>query len=148
MISYSSWNGLKDHANHYLITTKLKGTGTDSYGTPDLGFQGFVVSDWQAINQISTDYNYDVRTAINAGIDLVMVPDDYKTFISTLDTEIKAGHISMSPIDDAVTRILTAKFAAGWVMETPTNRRRNPPAGERGPRQSEPQTERGSRAVV
>jgi beta-glucosidase len=84
MISYSSWNGLKDHANQYLITTKLKGTGTDSYGTPNLGFQGFVVSDWQAINQISTDYNYDVRTAINAGIDMVMVPDAYKTFISTV----------------------------------------------------------------
>ena len=74
MVSYSSWNGLKDHANQYLITTKLKGTGTDGNGTPNLAFQGFVVSDWQAIDQISSDYNYDVRTAINAGIDMVMVP--------------------------------------------------------------------------
>src|SRR5437660_10057867 len=117
MISYSSWNGLKDHANQYLITTKLKGTGTDSYGTPNLGFQGFVVSDWKAIDQISSDYNYDVRTAINAGIDMVMVPDAYKTFISTLDTEIKAGNIPLSRIDDAVTRILTDKFAAGMFTQ-------------------------------
>src|SRR5260370_40100099 len=120
MISYSSWNGLKDHANHYLITTKLKGTGTDSYGTPDLGFQGFVVSDWQAINQISTDYNYDVRTAINAGIDLVMVPDNYKTFISTLDTEIKAGDLPLSRIDAAAARLLTAQLPAGVCPQTHT----------------------------
>src|SRR2546430_8380785 len=129
MISYSSWNGLKDHANQYLITTKLKGTGTDSYGTPDLGFQGFVVSDWQAINQISSDYNYDVRTAINAGIDMIMVPDNYKTFISTLDTEIKAGNIPMSRIDDAVTRILTAKFALGLFTQPYTNRSYTPNVG-------------------
>ena len=122
MASYSSWNGLKDHANQYLITTKLKGTGSDSYGTPNLGFQGFVVSDWQAIDQISSNYNYDVRTAINAGIDMVMVPDNYKTFISTLDTEIKAGNIPMARIDDAVTRILTAKFALGLFTQPYTNR--------------------------
>src|SRR5262249_2343944 len=71
MISYSSWNGLKDHANQYLITSVLKG---------ELGFRGIVVSDWAGINQISADYAYDVRTAINAGIDMVMVPDIYKTF--------------------------------------------------------------------
>src|SRR2546421_8087160 len=129
MISYSSWNGLKDHANHYLITDKLKGAGTDSYGTPNLGFQGFVVSDWQAIDQISSDYNYDVRTAINAGIDMVMVPDAYKTFISTLDTEIKAGNIPVSRIDDAVTRILTAKFAAGLFTQPKTDRRYTPHVG-------------------
>src|SRR5256884_2158622 len=113
MISYSSWNGLKDHANQYLITTKLKGTGTDSYGTPDLGFQGFVVSDWQAINQISSDYNYDVRTAINAGIDMIMVPDNYKTFISTLDTEIKTANIPIFRCHTAVTLRLTTKVAIG-----------------------------------
>src|SRR5260221_12168581 len=77
MISYSSWNGLKDHANQYLITTKLKGTGTDSNGVSNLGFAGFVVSDWAAITQISPDYNYDVRTRINAAIALVMVTDNY-----------------------------------------------------------------------
>src|SRR5258708_8818219 len=123
MISYSSWNGLKDHANQYLITTKLKGTGTDSYGVPNLGFQGFVVSDWGGINQISSDYNYDVRTAINAGIDMVMVPDNYKTFISTLDTEIKAGNIPISRIYHAVTPILTAKVAPGLCAHPQTDGR-------------------------
>ena len=122
MISFSSWNGIKDHANRSLITDKLKGTGADPYGTPNLGFPGFVVSDYQAIDKISSDYTYDVRTAINAGIDMVMVPDDYKTFISTLDNEIKAGHIPMSRINDAVTRILRAKFAAGLFTQPYTNR--------------------------
>src|SRR5256712_5454827 len=148
MISYSSWNGLKDHANQYLITTKLKGTGTDSNGTPDLGFQGFVVSDWQAINQISTDYNYDVRTAINAGIDLVMVPDDYKTFISTLDTEIKAGNIPMSRIDDAVTRILTAKFASGLFTQPYTDRSYTPNVGSAAHRAVARQAERESLVLL
>src|SRR5258708_2840075 len=145
MISYSSCNELKDHANQYLITTKLKGTGTDSNGTPNLGFQGFVVSDWKAIDQIASDYNYDVRTAINAGIDMIMVPDAYKTFISTLDTEIKAGNIPMSRIDDAVTRILTAKFALGLFTQpytdrsyTPTLAPPHPPAIPPPPRQPPP----------
>jgi beta-glucosidase len=148
MISYSSWNGLKDHANHYLITDKLKGTGTDSNGTPDLGFQGFVVSDWQAIDQISSDYNYDVRTAINAGIDMVMVPDDYKTFISTLDTEIKAGNIPRSRIDDAVTRILRAKFAAGLFTQPYTNRNYIPTVGSAAHRAVARQAERESLVLL
>lgn len=148
MISYSSWNGLKDHANQYLIMTKLKGTGTDSYGTPDLDFQGFVVSDWQAINQISSDYNYDVRTAINAGIDMVMVPDDYKTFISTLDTEIKAGNIPMSRIDDAVTRILTAKFALGLFTQPYTDRSYTPNVGSAAHRAVARQAERESLVLL
>jgi beta-glucosidase len=85
-----------------LITTVLKG---------ELGFQGIAVSDWAGINQISSNYATAVRTAINAGIDMVMVPDNYKTFISTLRNEVNAGTIPMSRIDDAVTRILNAKFA-------------------------------------
>jgi beta-glucosidase len=102
MISYSSWNGVKSHGNQYLITTVLKG---------ELGFQGIVVSDWAGINQISSNYATAVRTAINAGIDMVMVPDNYKAFISTLRSEVNAGNIPISRIDDAVTRILNAKFA-------------------------------------
>jgi beta-glucosidase len=102
MISYSSWNGVKVHGNQYLITTVLKG---------ELGFAGIVVSDWAGVNQISSDYATAVRTAINAGIDMVMVPDNYKTFISTLRTEVNAGRVSLSRINDAVTRILNAKFA-------------------------------------
>jgi beta-glucosidase len=113
MISYSSWNGVKDHGNQYLITTVLKG---------ELGFQGIVVSDWAGIDQLPGDYASDVRTAINAGIDMVMVPSNYKTFISTLRTEVTAGRIPMSRIDDAVTRILNAKFALGLFSQPFTDR--------------------------
>ncbi len=148
MISYSSWNGLKDHANQYLISTKLKGTGTDSNGTPNLNFQGFVVSDWQAIDQISSNYNYDVRTAINAGIDMVMVPDAYKTFINTLDTEIKAGNISMARINDAVTRILTAKFSLGLFTQPYTNRSYTPNVGSAAHRAVSRQAERESLVLL
>jgi beta-glucosidase len=148
MISYSSWNGLKDHANQYLITTKLKGSGTDSNGTANLGFQGFVVSDWQGINQISSDYNYDVRTAINAGIDMVMVPDNYKLFISTLDTEIKAGNIPMARVDDAVTRILTAKFAAGLFTQPYTDRTYTSTVGSAAHRAVARQAERESLVLL
>src|ERR1051325_7012972 len=113
MISYSSWNGAKDHGNEYLITTVLKG---------ELGFQGIVISDWAGIDQLPGDYASDVRTAINAGIDMVMVPSNYKTFISTLRTEVTAGRIPMSRIDDAVTRILNAKFALGLFSQPYTDR--------------------------
>jgi beta-glucosidase len=113
MISYSSWNGAKDHGNLYLITTVLKG---------ELGFQGIVVSDWAGIDQLPGDYASDVRTAINAGIDMVMVPSNYKTFISTLRNEVTAGNIPMSRINDAVTRILNAKFALGLFSQPLTNR--------------------------
>src|SRR5215212_1225603 len=113
MISYSSWNGAKDHGNQYLITTVLKG---------ELGFQGIVVSDWAGIDQLPGDYASDVRTSINAGIDMVMVPSNYKTFISTLRNEVTAGNIPMARIDDAVTRILNAKFALGLFSQPLTNR--------------------------
>ena len=65
MVSYSSWNGLKMHANKYLLTDVLKG---------EFGFQGFLVSDWAAIDQISPDYKTDVEQSINAGLDMIMIP--------------------------------------------------------------------------
>ncbi|ADD45192.1 glycoside hydrolase family 3 protein [Stackebrandtia nassauensis] len=95
---------VKMHANDELINGVLK---------QELGFQGFVISDWKAIDQIPGDYASDVRTSINAGVDMVMVPYDYKTFISTLISEVNAGRIPMERIDDAVTRILTAKEKLG-----------------------------------
>jgi beta-glucosidase len=113
MISYSSWNGAKLHGHQYLITTVLKG---------ELGFQGIVISDWAGIDAISGDYPTAVRTAINAGIDMVMVPSNYKTFISTLRNEVNAGRVPMSRIDDAVLRILTKKFALGLFTKFRTDR--------------------------
>ncbi len=113
MISYSSWNGAKMHGQQYLITTVLKG---------ELGFNGIVVSDWAGIDQLPGDYASDVRTAINAGVDMVMVPSAYQTFISTLTAEVNAGRVPMSRINDAVTRILTQKFALGLFTKYKTDR--------------------------
>ncbi|WP_394846727.1 glycoside hydrolase family 3 C-terminal domain-containing protein [Pendulispora brunnea] len=104
MASFSSWNGTKMHAQKYLLTDVLK---------KELGFKGFIVSDWHAIEQIPGDYPYQVRTSINAGIDMVMVPFDYKPFITTLKAEVQAGNVAQSRIDDAVSRILREKFRFG-----------------------------------
>ena len=104
MVSYSSWGDDKMHSQGYLITDVLKG---------ELGFAGFVVSDWGAIDQISNDYDEAVVAAINAGIDMNMVPYDYRRFISTLTRAVESGDVPESRIDDAVRRILTVKFDLG-----------------------------------
>ncbi len=104
MASLSSWGGRKMHAHRYLLTDVLKG---------ELGFRGFIASDWEGINPISKDYSVAVVTAINAGIDMVMVPYDYSTFIETLRRAVERGDVPMERVDDAVRRILTAKFMLG-----------------------------------
>jgi beta-glucosidase-like glycosyl hydrolase len=108
MASFSSTDlgdgPLKTHADSYLINDVLKG---------ELGFDGFVVSDWQGVDQVSEDYAEAVRTSINAGIDMVMVPFEYRRFIDTLVAEVDSGGVSEERIDDAVSRILTQKFALG-----------------------------------
>lgn len=109
MVSFSSWQGTKMHAHRYLLTDVLKG---------ELGFNGFLVSDWMAVYQIDRDYAVSVATAINAGLDMVMVPYDYKTFIETLTQAVQSGSVPMSRIDDAVRRILRAKFWVG-VFDNP-----------------------------
>jgi beta-glucosidase len=113
MISHSSVDGVEMHANRHLITDVLKG---------ELGYQGLVVSDWAGIWDISSDYPYAVRTLVNAGIDMVLLPDGYKRFISTLRDEVNAGRVPPSRIDDAVTRILTAKFELGLFAQPLTDR--------------------------
>jgi len=103
MISYSSWNGVKMHEHGYLINNVLKG---------ELGFDGVVLSDWGGVKQIpGASYAERVRKAINAGIDMIMVPDDYQTNIASIVNEVNAGRISMARIDDAVARILRLKFS-------------------------------------
>ncbi len=104
MASYSSWNGSKLTANKYLLTKVLK---------DELGFKGFLVTDWQAIDQLSLDYNHAVILAINAGIDMNMVPYDYKRFITTLLQAVRQGDVAISRINDAVSRILHVKFMLG-----------------------------------
>ncbi|EYU18174.1 hypothetical protein ABFS82_10G066500 [Erythranthe guttata] len=108
MVSYSSWNGVKMHANRDLITVFLKNT---------LRFRGFVISDWQGIDRITTpehaNYTYSIITGINAGIDMIMVPYNYTEFIDGLTSLVKNKVIPMSRIDDAVARILRVKFTIG-----------------------------------
>jgi len=107
MVSYSSWNGEKMHGNKYLITDVLK---------KELNFKGFVVSDWAAIDQLGSDYKADVEKSINAGLDMVMIPNgpdkqnNYIQFITYLKELVNEGKISVERIDDAVTRILRIKF--------------------------------------
>jgi beta-glucosidase len=110
MVSYSSWNGIKMHANKYLLTDVLKG---------ELGFKGFLVSDWAAIDQISPNYKTDVETSINAGLDMIMIPNgpgkanNYVEFVQDLKQLVADGKVSRARIDDAVSRILRIKFQMG-----------------------------------
>ncbi|MFE9769086.1 glycoside hydrolase family 3 N-terminal domain-containing protein [Streptomyces sp. NPDC005808] len=95
---------VKMHANAALINGVLK---------DEMDFDGFVISDWDGIDQIPGDYASDVRTSINAGLDMIMVPYAYKDFHATLISEVNAGRISEERVDDAVSRILTQKFKLG-----------------------------------
>ncbi|GHH80494.1 hypothetical protein GCM10018793_35660 [Streptomyces sulfonofaciens] len=95
---------VKMHADGDLINGTLK---------HDMGFDGFVISDYAAIDQISPDYAADVRISVNAGVDMVMVPNKYQEFESALTGQVNAGTVSEDRIDDAVTRILTEKFKLG-----------------------------------
>ncbi|HPS41141.1 MAG TPA: glycoside hydrolase family 3 protein [Anaerolineaceae bacterium] len=104
MVSFSSWNGEKMHGSKYWITDVLKG---------ELGFKGFVVSDWGGIDQVGMTYDEGLVTSINAGIDMVMVPYDYFSFIKGMQAAVEKGKIPIERIDDAVRRILTVKFELG-----------------------------------
>jgi len=104
MVSFSSWNGQKTHGDNYLLTTVLK---------EELGFDGFLVSDWAGIDQLPGDYASDVETAINAGLDMIMVPYNYKLFIGILKDHVQKGSVASARIDDAVRRILRIKFMMG-----------------------------------
>lgn len=107
MVSYSSWNGQKMHGNRHLLTDVLKG---------ELGFQGLLISDWAAIDQLSRDYKTDIEKSINAGLDMVMIPNgpgqrnNYVEFITMLKELVAEGRVPQTRIDDAVLRILRAKF--------------------------------------
>jgi beta-glucosidase len=121
MPSYSSvdWtedgigNPIKMHGNQELIEGVLK---------DKLGFDGFVISDWEGIHQLPGDWATQVRTGVNAGIDMMMEPNSYQSFISTLIDEVNAGRVSTARIDDAVRRILTKKFELGLFEHPFTDR--------------------------
>ena len=104
MASYNSWNGVKLHANHYLLTDILKGR---------LGFQGFVVGDWNAHEQIPGCTKYRCAAAILAGVDMLMAPDSWRELYKITLAQVRSGEIPPARIDDAVRRILRVKTVAG-----------------------------------
>lgn len=104
MVSYSSWNGQKMHGHGYLLTEVLKG---------EMGFQGFLVSDWMGIDQLDEDYYTCVVRAINAGVDMIMVPFDYQRFITTLTKAVGNHDVLIERLNDAVRRILRVKVMLG-----------------------------------
>lgn len=118
MVSYSSWNGEKMHGQKYLLNDVLK---------EELGFRGFLVSDWAAIDQISPDFKYDIEKSINAGLDMIMIPygpgktNNYVEFIQDLKQLVAEGKVSPARIDDAVRRILRIKFQLGLFESTATD---------------------------
>jgi beta-glucosidase len=121
MVSYSSWNGQKMHGDKYLITNVLKG---------ELAFKGFVVSDWAGVKQLpDSTYAAQVADAVNAGLDMIMVPDDYVGTINAIVNGVNSGAIPQTRVDDAVTRILNAKFALGLFDHPYTDRTYTPQVG-------------------
>ncbi len=116
MVSYSSWNGQKMHGNKYLLTDVLK---------TELGFRGFLVSDWAAIDQISPNYKHDIEQSINAGLDMIMIPsgpgkaNNYIEFIDDLKALVAEWKVPQTRIDDAVRRILRIKFQLGLFENAP-----------------------------
>ncbi len=104
MPSYSSWNGTKLSAHKHLMTDLLK---------QELKFDGFLISDYNAIDQITKDYKQAIEISINAGMDMVMVPTKYREFHTLLVQLVREGRVPQSRIDDAVMRILRVKVAMG-----------------------------------
>lgn len=104
MPSYNMWNGERVSGSKHLLTDILK---------TELGFEGFLISDYNAIDALPGDFRADIKQSINAGMDMVMVPKKYREFFTTLKSLVEAGEVPVARIDDAVTRILRAKYAAG-----------------------------------
>lgn len=105
MVSLNTWNNAKLHAHTYLLTDVLK---------TEMGFGGFIVSDWDGVKSIGPDYHHNIVDSINAGMDMVMLANDPYTFINELTLAVNHGEISQARIDDAVTRILRVKFSMGY----------------------------------
>ncbi|WP_380786209.1 exo 1,3/1,4-beta-D-glucan glucohydrolase [Sphingomonas sp. R86521] len=104
MASFSSWNGAKMHGNKSLLTDVLKGR---------MGFNGFVVGDWNAHGQIAGCTNENCAAAINAGLDMFMMSGDWKKLYANTLAQAKSGEIEPARLDDAVRRILRVKMLAG-----------------------------------
>jgi beta-glucosidase len=114
MINSGEINGVPGHINHHILTDILR---------DELGFKGFVVSDWEDIKKlvniwrVAATEKEATRMAVMAGIDMSMVPSDY-SFSDNLIALVKEGAVPQSRIDEAVRRILRVKFELG-LFENP-----------------------------
>ena len=104
MVSFSSINGKKMHGHKYWITDVLKN---------ELGFSGFTVSDWNGIEELPGSYKEQIKKSVNAGIDLFMVPEKWREFMSLLEELVLENQVSIKRIDDAVYRLLAVKYEMG-----------------------------------
>lgn len=114
MASFNSWNGDKVHGSQYLLTDVLK---------DKIGFDGFVIGDWNGHGQVANCSNSSCPAAINAGIDMLMVPDDWQKMLANTVAQVNDGTISETRINDAVTRILRVKMRAGLFDNGPPSSR-------------------------
>jgi len=114
MVSFNSWNGEKCHGHKYLVNDLLKN---------ELGFQGFVISDWDGINYLSHDWKECIERGMNAGIDMFMVSDDWRGFLASMHELLDEGKVTSERLDDAVRRILRVKFIYG-LFEKPRPKER------------------------
>jgi beta-glucosidase len=108
MASYSSWRGQKMHGNHALLTEVLKGR---------MGFDGFLVGDWNGHAQLPGCSAVSCAAAVNAGLDMLMAPDGWKELQGNLAAQVAAGRIPASRVEDAVRRILRVKLRARLLEE-------------------------------
>ena len=113
MASFSSWNGVKMHGNEYLLTTALK---------ERMGFDGFVVGDWNGHGHIPGCTNKSCPQALNAGLDMYMVTYDWEEMYHNLIAQVKSGEVDMARLDDAVSRILRVKVRAHLWDSKPSQR--------------------------
>ena len=104
MASFNSWNGRKLHGDKELLTDVLKGK---------MGFNGFVVGDWNGHGQVPGCTNTDCAQSFNAGVDMFMAPDSWRGLYENTLTQVQDGTISTERLDDAVRRILRVKLASG-----------------------------------
>ena len=114
MVSFSSVNGLKMHANYQFLTVVLK---------EELGFEGFIITDWEAIHYLSGSYQEQVVSAVNAGCDMLMEPYTCGDAWRAIVAGVNSGDISMERVDDAVRRILTVKVDIGLFEDTLLDKR-------------------------
>lgn len=114
MASFSSWNGVKMHGNHDLLTDVLKGR---------MNFGGFVVGDWNAHGQVTGCTNEDCAAAFNAGVDMLMAPESWRGYYDSAVRQVKSGEIPMARLDDAVSRILRVKLRLGLFDGVPPSKR-------------------------